>query len=312
MPGLGAARLALHLTIALLCAVILISVPISSVTVDTDGMIALLVIVAVLSLAMVCCRAFKWTALAMIFESWAVFVAAAFLAIILTFVAASTNRPMIDETLVRWDRALGFDWLTFVKAVDASPDMMVWLQHAYKSMSKQLLLLPIVLVFVNQAPRAYVMLTSFIVLTLAASIIFIWSPSVSPYHYWGLKPGDLTNLDPNWATWVERLREVRDAQTFLFSLEKADGIVTMPSVHAGAAVVCAWATWHVPGLKYVSVVWNFLMSISAIVIGCHYLIDILVGWAMAVFVIYAVLRLCKWYEQQVVDLGATEQAAAAR
>ena len=41
--------------------------------------------------------------------------------LVLTYASMRFNMPMVDATLIGWDRAIGFDWTAFVLFVDRSP-----------------------------------------------------------------------------------------------------------------------------------------------------------------------------------------------
>ena len=48
----------------------------------------------------------------------------------MTYVAAATDFPMQDATLLAVDRALGFDWAAYVHFVDDRPGLASWLNAA--------------------------------------------------------------------------------------------------------------------------------------------------------------------------------------
>ena len=65
----------------------------------------------------------------------------------------------------------------------------------------------------------------------------------------------------------------------------ADGIVTFPSIHAGIALILAWAAWSSTALRYPLLVLNALMAIGAVTHGAHYFVDVIAGLLVAVAVI---------------------------
>ncbi|WJH40368.1 phosphatase PAP2 family protein [Aliirhizobium terrae] len=59
----------------------------------------------------------------------------------------------------------------------------------------------------------------------------------------------------------------------MFSLDRAAGIVTFPSVHAAVAVLCIWATWNSRWLRYPFLFLNLAMIVSVVTHGSHYFVD---------------------------------------
>ena len=66
-----------------------------------------------------------------------------------------------------------------------------------------------------------------------------------------------------------------------FGLDKCQGLISMPSLHAAYAVLLVYAARHLRWLFPVSTVWNIAMIYSAIPFGAHYLVDIIAGLALA-------------------------------
>jgi membrane-associated phospholipid phosphatase len=62
------------------------------------------------------------------------------------------------------------------------------------------------------------------------------------------------------------------------------GLITFPSYHAAAAVIFSWALWPTR-LRWPLLVVNVLMTASAIIVGSHYLIDIIAGCVVAAIAI---------------------------
>jgi len=299
MPDLASTRTALRALFGLMIFLIMAGTPVSSVKTDMSDLSAIGLILVIFLLAMMYGRVRRMLPLEMICECWAIGLAASIMAIMLSYLAASFNQPMTDDLLKSFDHALGFDWASYARTVDASPFLVKWFFHAYASMAKQLLFIPVLLIIIKQAPRAYVMLASFLLLVLISCFIFIWMPAIGAFHSSGMLASELTSIRAAGVyNWVPQLLAVRSAETFEFDLARAGGIISMPSVHAGTALICAWAGWRIPVVKYVLVAWNLFMSASTIFVGSHYLVDILVGWAVGALAIYGVLRACRWHESQ--------------
>jgi len=72
----------------------------------------------------------------------------------------------------------------------------------------------------------------------------------------------------------------RDGSLRVLGEQALTGIVTFPSIHAGAAVLLGWGFARVPKVGPAFVVLNVLMFASAL-IGGHYLVDLVAGGTIA-------------------------------
>lgn len=213
--------------------------------------------------------------------------------LIVTYAAMRLNLPMADARLMALDRALGFDWTAFVRLVDRSPLASKLLLESYTSFSLQILFLPMLLCVFRLQARAYRFLLAFLLLCVAAAAISVPFPSIGAYVAHGLDPDSLRNVNAHFGYfYLESFRAVREQADFVLRAGNAAGIITFPSVHAGVAVLCAWAAWRSRLLRYPFLVLNSLMFVSAISHGAHYLVDVIGGGVVAGAAIWATGRLC--------------------
>jgi len=199
-----------------------------------------------------------------------------------TYAAARMGRPLADDSLAAMDVALGFDWVAFVKFVDARPLLARWLGEAYGAFYLQLLALPPLLVLIGKASRAYAMIFSYLQICVVSSLVSIWFPALGTYLVYGVGLDDLHNINAMYGFFfLEQFNAVRAAGPFTLILPESAGIVTFPSVHAAVAVLCAWAAWDIRLVRYPMLILNIAMAISAISHANHYLVDIIAGAAIA-------------------------------
>ncbi|MEX0955310.1 MAG: phosphatase PAP2 family protein [Rhizobiaceae bacterium] len=83
----------------------------------------------------------------------------------------------------------------------------------------------------------------------------------------------------------------RGAADFTIALDRVEGILNFPSVHAGIAVLCVWATAGSRLLFWPFVVLNTAIACAAITHGSHYLVDIVAGFVVAAACIALTQRL---------------------
>lgn len=206
--------------------------------------------------------------------------------IVWSYSAISFELPLADSYLIALDRGLGFDWLSFVSIIDRMPWLDFVLFAAYQSFMYQLLLIPLFLVATGLATRGYMLVAGFGLLCMVSSIISIWFPALGAHVALSVDPASLKHLNPHFGyAFLEQFHSVRDDTVFLLTVNKAAGILTFPSVHAGAACLCAWAAWGSRLLRFPAVLANIAMAISAVSHGSHYLVDVVAGVALAASIV---------------------------
>lgn len=203
--------------------------------------------------------------------------------LIATYLAASLDLPLADGRLANLDAALGFNWLAYIRFIDAHPELATVLNYSYRLFSYELLALLVILPLAGQFERTYVMVAAFAVLCLLSSLVSIWFPAVGTYTTYGIPAGAYPNIDSYYGfQFLKDFLAVREHPDFILSLDNISGIVTFPSDHAAAAVLCIWAAWGVKYIRIPFVVLNALMAASAIANANHYLIDVIAGVFVAI------------------------------
>ncbi|MDP9589755.1 UNVERIFIED_ORG: membrane-associated phospholipid phosphatase [Shinella zoogloeoides] len=198
--------------------------------------------------------------------------------IVWSYVAISLDHPLADTYLIALDRSIGFDWLSFVAVIDRIPWLDSALFAAYQSFMYQLLVIPLFLVASGLAVRGYMLVAGFGLLCMAASVISVWFPAVGAHVALAVDPASLKHLNPHFGyAFLDQFHSVRNDTTFLLTMNKAAGILTFPSVHAGAAFLCGWAAWKSKILRFPVGFLNIAMAMSAISHGSHYLVDVIAG-----------------------------------
>jgi membrane-associated phospholipid phosphatase len=194
---------------------------------------------------------------------------------------ATTAAPLADWWLIMIDEALGFRWVPFVQWFQSWPALNKVLCYSYASLFYQPMLLILILSLVR--PPCVVRFVSALSVSLAISMaIFPFAPAVDGYIYFGLKAVDFPGVEVATA-WhhLEVLNRARNGLLTVLDLSSIEGIITFPSFHASAAIVCGWFWWKVPYVRYPAAVLNLVMLVSTIPVGGHYLIDVVGGTAVA-------------------------------
>lgn len=205
---------------------------------------------------------------------------------LLSYAAAAPAFPYRDAELYAADRALGFDWRSYLAFFNAHPIAGSIGNIAYFSMKLQIPLILIVLV----ATSRIVKLQQFVIATAASLAItlavFVFVPAVAYYAYLGIHPSDFSNLTPSTPyAHIRHLEEIRSGLVRVVRFNDLEGLITFPSFHTVSALLYAWALWPIRRLRWPAVVVNVLMIASTPIDGAHYAIDIIGGIVVAIVAI---------------------------
>lgn len=207
-----------------------------------------------------------------------------FITFLMTFVAAilaTAAMPMADVRLAAIDRAMfGFERSGLTAFGVAHPVFrraMFWIYTSF-AWTPQLLLAGL---FLTGRTRLGWTVASALMLTLAAIIYTSWllpAYGAPPYPY----------------RFVEVLDGVRAGRLRMLDQSLITGIVTFPSLHAADAVVLAWGYARLGRIGWPLAALNVLMIGSAVVVGGHYIVDVVAGGVIAAVAIVAAGRVDRW------------------
>jgi membrane-associated phospholipid phosphatase len=206
---------------------------------------------------------------------------------LLEYPLQALNYPLRDAEFAAIDRMMGFDWLAHVTWVSEHPFAGTGLRLAYHSCMIQMALVIVALSYTRQFDRLREFLMLFILTAIAVTLIAAVIPAEGAFAFYKPPASIRIGNDPLAGIYhLEHVRALRAGTLKSIGLDHIFGLVTLPSFHVIFAILLAWAT---RGLRFVfipAVIFNTVVSISAIAIGGHYLIDVVTGAAMAFAAIY--------------------------
>jgi membrane-associated phospholipid phosphatase len=192
---------------------------------------------------------------------------------VLQFPLAAIAMGPPDELLLASDRLLGFDWRSFSGQFQ-TPVVVEVLRQAYRSMIPQTAICVTLLAYAGRTNRTWQFCTGVFLCLLL---------SVAPFPFFAAE-GLHVGCGHGFSDIM-----VEDTCNFASAIRK--GLVSFPSGHSAAALLLVWAVWPIRLMRIPSLLLNILMSIGAIVIGKHYLVDILGGYLLAWAAIVVVVRI---------------------
>jgi membrane-associated phospholipid phosphatase len=214
--------------------------------------------------------------------------------VILSYIAASSSRPIYDSELFAIDKFLGFDWLAYILWVNKYPEVNDIMKTAYHS-AFQVAFIFVILSFTQRYARLY----SFMLCLILSVIIVIGISAIFPatgyYNFLHINMGDYPHLygAPGYVH-IKDLYGMRSGELAALNLSELKGIISFPSFHAAMAVTMAWAFWGIIWVAVPFLLLNVIMLTAIPVSGGHYLIDVIAGAFIAIGVICLVKYITKY------------------
>ncbi|WP_168788359.1 phosphatase PAP2 family protein [Paraburkholderia aromaticivorans] len=197
---------------------------------------------------------------------------------VLSYLCVSVNAPLVERNLVRFDLAVGFDWVAAYQWVQTHPHVLRVLALAYDSGRWQLLTIPFIL---GLSGRREALSDFFFLLALASILLLVSStpfPAASAFVYFNIG-------DPNVVATVSDFAPLRNGTLRAIDLANSQGLVSMPSFHAALAVLFTYSLRRMPWFFGFAAALNLTMIISTPTQGGHYLADVVGGLLLAALTI---------------------------
>lgn len=190
-----------------------------------------------------------------------------------------TPFPPIDETLQRWDHALGFDTAAAIAWTAEHPLLRRFLDLCYMSTDVLVALAPLAAGFAFDKRRMRVYLFAFTYAFLIGGLFYYVFPSSGPgsvYQSPFFAPVQLLTSAKFY--WVHHRLPV----TTMWG-----GMIAFPSFHVMWAVITTYAALPYRKLFWGVAVLNVLVVASTLLLGWHYLVDVPSGILLGVLSLYA-------------------------
>lgn len=199
----------------------------------------------------------------------------------LSYIVSATQRPSVSATLMEWDLRLGLDWRAWLAFLEARPGLNTVLGLAYRSIGPQIFVIALALGLTGRVEDCRAFIAAFAIASLVVIAISGLVPADDVHVYLGLHD------EGGWASaaafiHVADLAGLRDGSLRHLVIDRLQGIITVPSLHAALAVVFAYAFWQVPRLRWPGLALNGTMLVATPTHGSHFFVDVLAGIATAI------------------------------
>jgi membrane-associated phospholipid phosphatase len=201
----------------------------------------------------------------------------------MAFCAATLQAPLQDAAMLAVDRAIGYDWQSYVR-FDAGHR---WLQTIYAIGYASILWQPIVVCLtlsLRASERRLVIYQVATSVTLVAAVaIFAVAPVTTAWVHGHVVMPELreAGLPVGSHDWIDQLVELRAGGGRLVVWSMNAGIIGFPSFHCAAALLNGWALYQDRAMRPVALPLNFAMIAATPLLGGHYLVDLIAGLAIA-------------------------------
>jgi membrane-associated phospholipid phosphatase len=198
----------------------------------------------------------------------------------LLFPLAALSGPLADGHLAAADRSLGFDWVNFAAPFARHKTVQTVVALVYASFNWQPLLVLVVLFIQGEEYRAWRLAFAAALSAFLTAMLFPFTPALGTFRYFHINPLDFSNFGAPW-NFGRALLDIKGG-TRAITPRLFTGLVSFPSYHAAAAAIFAWSMWPFKRWRTPFLLLNFGMSASALLMGAHYLVDLLAGAALGI------------------------------
>ena len=197
---------------------------------------------------------------------------------VLTYVAATANFPLMDDAFAHVDAAMGFRWEAASAWFQQHPALQKILWIAYLSMGVQL----IALFFIHSTrePRdgSGELIWIYMVTLLLVTAISVFLPATAMSGMIGERHIDI-------------FLALRSGGVTVLDESKITGLIAFPSFHAALGVLCIYSVRNMKWPLAVFAPLNVLMIVATVPCGGHYLVDTIAGLAVAAIGILVVRKI---------------------
>jgi hypothetical protein len=205
----------------------------------------------------------------------------------LTYIAAATDLPMQDGKLASLDRMLGLDWVAYFNFIYDRPALIPYAYLGYAMILWPIFVIPVILGIAREYRRLQQFTLACALTLIATTLIFVAVPALGTYSEYGIAPDPAIFKAGAYLMQLHDLPLVRAGSLRVLNVTQLAGIITFPSFHAAAAILCLWALWCIWWLRPWALIANIGMLLVTPMVGGHYFVDVFAGAGLAVFAIAA-------------------------
>jgi membrane-associated phospholipid phosphatase len=191
------------------------------------------------------------------------------------FLAARSGAPFSDELLARADRWLGIEVTDVMAWMEPYPLVRHALEHIYFTLVFLMAAALLATSLTGRLKAAQEYVIGCVIAVAVSFPLFAVFQAHGPWVHYSYVPA----LDQT--EYMRVFAAVRSEPVFTMDLRYANGLMCFPSFHTILAALAGAALWSIPYVRWVAAAWAGLIVLSTVTTGTHYLIDVIVGLAVA-------------------------------
>lgn len=204
---------------------------------------------------------------------------------VLNYVLMAFPFPLADELLTSWDRALGFDWLAFGRAIAFFPVINFAMDQIYQFMLPALILVGLHAIIVGRSDYAteflgLVMFTAIFCVTLA-----MFFPCIGAMDHLADPAFKAMFSKDTGNSFVAPLLEIRGAAPVVINPLRLAGLAAFPSFHCVCGVLMIYGSRSTKISQIIATIFGGLLIAATPTFGGHYFVDLIAGAIIAIIFI---------------------------
>ncbi len=193
----------------------------------------------------------------------------------------------IDSALIKIDQVLGFSQTTLLNWTYIHHSLAILLNQAYSLIGIELSFIPLILAFLLDRRAVKVLFIAIIFSFIVGTTIYYFLPTTAPASMF---------LNSNFAqqqhdTWIKFF----EIHHHLLITTQEGGLIAFPSFHVIWCILLAYALKRKKIIFYPIVLLNTFIIASTVLLGWHYLVDVVGGFAVAILAIWIAETIYKKY-----------------
>lgn len=183
----------------------------------------------------------------------------------------------IDATLLRWDQKMGFDTVALMRWTAMHPVIKKTFESTYEFLNFEIILIPLLLPWIFSKERVFQLLKMMVIAFLIGTTIYYFFPTAAPVSVLH----SAYFLDSEQATALKFYQ----IHHYLPVTTGDGGLIAFPSFHVIWAILLCYALRGKKILFYPALAINFILILSTLFLGWHYLIDVIAGLLLSLLFI---------------------------
>jgi membrane-associated phospholipid phosphatase len=210
----------------------------------------------------------------------------------LSYLLITLNFPLIDDLLVRWDAAFGFDWVEYVAFVNERPWLGTLFSVVYATSLIQVAMAVVILSLVGRINRVREMMWALMISGLGCIIFAGFFPSAGALgHFQPAADFYLQNRPMVDLEYKQSFFDLRNGLETVMHADDIKGLVAFPSYHVSMSVLIVAAFRSTRYLFWPMLVLNTIIVAATPIDGGHHMVDAIGGFILAAASVYAAIWL---------------------